>query len=234
MHDRAAGEVECAPLPDETGGGAHRPGLVRRGVGIGPRPVPHHVRDRAVTEGEPDDEEQQHGGELHALHDRAQDQAAGNRGEGRLERDVDQLVQRCVLAERRCHGEALRGGVEGSLEEQAAESADDRVTLGERQRISVDAPQHGDQREAHEHLHQHRQHVLGAHQAAVEQPQRRHRHQQHERGGGEHPGGVALVRHGGVGCPGEGGRECCEHTHRSAHAHGLSRQFTEGRIRSIA
>jgi hypothetical protein len=48
MHDRAAGEVERAPLPDETGGGVHRLGLVRRGIGIRPRPVPHHARDRAL------------------------------------------------------------------------------------------------------------------------------------------------------------------------------------------
>ena len=44
-----------------------------------------------------------------------------------------------------------------------------------------------------EHLHQHRQHVLGAHQAAVEQGKAGDRHQQHQHGRRQHPGDVALV-----------------------------------------
>ena len=56
-------------------------------------------------------------------------------------------------------------------EEQLREAADEGVqaaAVGEGERIAVDDPEDGDQREADEHLHQHGKHVLGAHQAAVE------------------------------------------------------------------
>jgi hypothetical protein len=45
----------------------------------------------------------------------------------------------------------------------------------------------------HRALHQHRQHVLGAHQAAVEQRQTGQDHEQDEDGRHQHPGDVALV-----------------------------------------
>ena len=42
-------------------------------------------------------------------------------------------------------------------------------------------------------MHERREHVLRAHQAAVEEGEAGDRHHQHERGAGEHPGGVAGV-----------------------------------------
>src|SRR5207248_7010402 len=53
------------------------------------------------------------------------------------------------------------------------------------------------QREHDEHLHQHRQRVLRAHHAAVEERERWHAHHQHQGRRGEHPGDVALVGCGG-------------------------------------
>src|SRR5690606_19594357 len=44
-----------------------------------------------------------------------------------------------------------------------------------------------------ENLGQHRKHVLGAQQAAIEQRKARNDHGQHQYGGHEHPGGVAAV-----------------------------------------
>ena len=64
---------------------------------------------------------------------------------------------------------------------------------GEGQRVAVDHPEDGDHAEAGEDLHQHREHVLGAHEAAVEQREARDGHQDDEDGRDQHPGGVALV-----------------------------------------
>ena len=87
-------------------------------------------------------------------------------------------------------------------------SSEPRISAfaAEGQAVAVYRPQHGDQREHHQHLHQHREHVLGAHQAAVEQRQTGHRHEDYQQRRHQHPGHVALVDGGHDGrC---GGR-CC-------------------------
>jgi hypothetical protein len=127
----------------------------------------------------------------------ADDQAAGDGREGRLEDDEHDLGDHHALAEGGCVGIDAGHRVEHALQEQPVEAADEGVALGEGQAGAVDDPQHGDEREGDEHLHQHRQHVLAAHQAAVEQGQGRNAHQDHQRGADQHPGGVALVGHGG-------------------------------------
>ena len=90
VHDGAAGEVERAHLLDVSGvgddfgelrGGRLPGGIIRGGrerfrgginrVGAGP--VPDHVRDREVDEGDPERDEQHHRRELHALGERADD-----------------------------------------------------------------------------------------------------------------------------------------------------------------
>jgi hypothetical protein len=73
------------------------------------------------------------------------------------------------------------------------EVADDQSLAAEGQAVAVDGPQHADQREHDHHLHQHRQHVLAAHQAAVEQRQAGQGHEDDEQRGRHHPGHVALV-----------------------------------------
>jgi hypothetical protein len=61
-------------------------------------------------------------------------------------------------------------GVKNSFQEDLVEHAEEALpTFSERQRVAIHHPQHADQREGHEYLHQHREHVLGAHQAAIEE-----------------------------------------------------------------
>ena len=73
MHDRAAGKVQSSPLPDEAGLAVHLVDDLGRGVGVRAHPEPDHVRDRRVAEREPQDDEHEHGRELGALGDRAED-----------------------------------------------------------------------------------------------------------------------------------------------------------------
>ena len=80
-----------------------------------------------------------------------------------------------------------------SGQEQPGQAAEERAALGEREAVAVDRPQHDDEREDDEHLHQHRQHVLRADEPAVEQREARDRHHDHEHRGDDHPRVVALI-----------------------------------------
>ena len=64
---------------------------------------------------------------------------------------------------------------------------------GEGEAVAVKRPEDGYDAYGVEHLHQHREHVLGAHEAAIEQRKAGDRHQQHQHRRRQHPGVVALV-----------------------------------------
>ena len=66
----------------------------------------------------------------------------------------------------------------------------------EGERVADERPRDGRDRDRGDAHHERVERVLRAHEARVEEPERR-RHQQHQRGGGEHPGGVAGVDLGG-------------------------------------
>ncbi|MGY3354411.1 hypothetical protein ACVWZK_001074 [Bradyrhizobium sp. GM0.4] len=81
------------------------------------------------------------------------------------------------------------------------EAADEVGTAGEGEAVAVHGPDHGDDADGVEHLHQDGEHVLGTDEAAVEQREAGDRHQQHEHCRCQHPGVVSLVdRWLGVGC----------------------------------
>ena len=81
---------------------------------------------------------------------------------------------------------------------QVSESPDPAVPVAaEGQRVAVDGPDHAHQAHQEDALHHHAQHVLLAHQPAVEQGQSGAGHHQHQRRGGQHPGVVALVHRAG-------------------------------------
>ena len=70
-----------------------------------------------------------------------------------------------------------------ALQEDLGEATDDLVPVaaaGERHRIAPGEPDQRRDADDGQHLHQHRQHVLGADQAAIEERKRRNRHHQHE------------------------------------------------------
>ena len=78
-------------------------------------------------------------------------------------------------------------------QEGLGEAADEVGAAGEGEAVAVERPDHGDDADGVEHLHQHREHVLGADQAAIEQRKARDGHQQHQHRRCQHPGVVALV-----------------------------------------
>ena len=163
------------------------------GISIRTRPVPHHMSQWDIGEGEPDHREEQHGGELDALGERPHDKAAGDGSKGPLEHHIDQLADPDPLAEG--GGDGVRGY---TLEQHLAEGAVEIAPLGKGQRIAVDHPEHTDEAEQGKDLHQHAQHVFGPYQTTVEEGQTGDRHQDHQRRREQHPGVVTLVDcHGG-------------------------------------
>ena len=229
VHDRATREVERANAVHPRGGTAREPadgagdfielrlrgglgGFVGSGGGqrlggggdvIGSGDGPDPVRDGEVDERHPEEHEQHHGRELHALGEGADDQRGRDHREGHLEHHVGEFRNDDAVRE----GRDDRVGVH-ALQEGLTEAADvgdhAAARVAEGDRIAVENPEnahHGDDR--HD-LREHRQHVLGADQTAVEQREAGNGHHQNEQRGDKHPSRVALVRHGSGG--GSGGR----------------------------
>ena len=68
-----------------------------------------------------------------------------------------------------------------------------RAAVAESEPVAAEQPQHAHDAGDREALHEHREHVLGADEPGVERREPRQRHEEHERGGGEQPGGVPGI-----------------------------------------
>ncbi|ENN84882.1 hypothetical protein RHSP_42204 [Rhizobium freirei PRF 81] len=173
VNDGAACEVE----------GAH---LEQHAVGI-----PDHMGDREVDEGRPQRAEEHGCAEFDAFGKSADDQGRRNGGESHLEQHEDEFRNDDALGESRRRGRG-RDAREEHLRRAAPIGAG---AAAEGEGIAIDDPEEHHDRADHGALHQDGKHVLRAHEAAIEQRKTRHEHEQHEDGGDEHEGGVALVRH---------------------------------------
>ena len=161
MHDRAAGEVERGDTVPPWQAAVEQPAL-----------APDHVGQRAVDDQQPEDREEQHRAELHALGVRAADQ-----------RRRDDREHAAGRPSRSCAGWSAaysHGASPTSSKEREAESADEWVAVVERQAVADDRPDDADDGHQDEALHHRRQDVLAADQAAVEQRQARAGHHQHQ------------------------------------------------------
>ena len=177
MHDEAACEV------------AHT--LFEQPAARSPDPMAH----RRIDEQHPRRREQQHETEPCALRIGADDQRWRDDREGHLEHEEYGLGDRAGLA---LGGDAIEEGLVEPTPETIGRSA-----ITERNRVTHEVPQQRHQAGDGHALAEHREHVLRLHKAAIEQRQRRQGHQQHERSGGEDPGGVARIGLGKGGGRGE-------------------------------
>ena len=210
VHHGAAGEVKRAGLPDVAGLGIHAVDHLFAGVGVWAHPKPNHVRDWRIAEGEPQGHEGQHGRELHALGKGADDQAGGDTGKRSLVGGKQDFRNDHALAEGGSVGKSAGRVVPDAFHEQPVKAAEKCAAFGKRQAVAIHKPQHHDEREGHHDLHQHRQHVLGAHQPAIKQRQAGHRHHDDQQRADHHPGVIALVGNRRRRCCGCGGcRRCC-------------------------
>ncbi|MCY1448367.1 hypothetical protein D9M71_650290 [compost metagenome] len=162
--------------------------------------------DRRIDQGEPDGHEDQHGGELHALGEGTDDQRRGDDRESHLEGDEHRLgEQRCRAGEARWRD---------TRKERLAHAAEERVEVDdallhargvERDAVAINDPQDADQTGNGEALHHHGKNVFRPNHAAVEQREAGNGHEQHQRGGGQHPGRVTAIQHNLVGGHGQAG-----------------------------
>ncbi len=155
VHHRTTREVQRTFLEQPAGGCCCSSGSISIGVGIRTRPEPDHVCNRQVSEGEPQGRKQQHGSELHAFSKSTHNQSHGDGGESGLEGDESKLLDDNALAESGGIGDSAGYRIKDAFQQHTVETADERVARGERQRVTVNRPQHGDQREDAEHLHEH-------------------------------------------------------------------------------
>ncbi len=150
------------------------------------------MRDRRVDEDRPQADEPQHGREFHSLGKCAGDQGRRDDGERHLKADVHAFGngrgQRIGIADA-----ALADVAQDVLEEHPIEPADERRAGAKRHAVGQDSEQDGDETSNREARHHGVANILLAHHAAVEQPEARDRHHQHQRDGCQHPRGVAGI-----------------------------------------
>ena len=219
VNHRAACEVESAPAEDETcvsldlfelglgdgpcrvvSGCSHSLGCVADGIRAAP--VPDHVRDGEVDQRDPERHENQQRREFDALGEGTDDQRRRDAGEGHLEGHVNIFGNDDAIREG--GDRRLRRDADEESLGQAAHIIVQASAIRKGERIAEHDPEDRDKRNDHEDLAQDRQHVLRAHQTAIEQGQARNRHHQDEQGGDNHPGGIALVGNGCSRCLGQG------------------------------
>ena len=152
-----------------------------------PAAAPDPVRDRAVHDDGPQADEGHIGREAHAPDDGAGNQGRGDDREGGLVGHEQQM------------GDAAPGLEADAAQEKVRRVADPVRAGGKRERVADDRPQHADEPERDDAHHHRVQDVLGAHQAAVEERQRRC-HEQHERCGSEHPCCISRANHAVISC----------------------------------
>ena len=185
VNDNSAGKVHDAQLAE-------------------PAAAPGHVADRQVDHDEPESREEHHREEFHALDKGADHQRRGDDREGHLEGAEEGLGNLCI---------GVNGIPCAAAKQDLRQAAEKRVPITERHAVAEDHPEHRDQRSHREAVHEHREHVLGSHQAAVEERQGRDRHEEYQRRRDQDPGGVSAVSfrdRDGVGCQ----QGACQETHQ--------------------
>jgi hypothetical protein len=173
-----------------------------------PAAAPHPMCHGQIDDHEPQRAEQQHRAESDALRECADDQCRRDDREGELEHHEHGLRYR-----------AADGADFYPAQPGFRQTPDEIPAFGERDGVAEDQPKHGYDAAQREALHQHREHVAAADEAAVEQREPRQGHHQHERRRRKQPRGVARI---GLLCESQRGREA-----QSEHERQLRRYFNE-------
>ncbi len=158
---------------------------------------PHPVGKRIIDQGGPEQDEQAVGGELDPLGQGAGDQGHGDHGEHALD-TWRRRTRGCrpgsahVLEEGVDRGAVLEG--DQAVEHRLAEVADQAAAgIGaEGEGVADHRPLHADDPHGDKGMHHGGEDVLGADHAAVEEGQAGD-HEQDQRRGDQHPGGVAGI-----------------------------------------
>ena len=145
VNNGTASEVKRAPLPDQASFASQLVNHFFGSVSVRTHPEPDHVCNGQVAESEPQSHEQQDCGELDALCKCTHDQGAGDPCECGLEACKRDFRNDHAFAERCGIGKCARCVVPDAVHEQAIEATNVGIAFSERQAVTVDEPQNGDQ-----------------------------------------------------------------------------------------
>jgi hypothetical protein len=148
------------------------------------------VRDRRVDEHRPEEREDDETREALPLGEGAGDQGRRDRGEHQLERGEEDERDRRAVDRRRGEADVHEPGEIEPADE--PRNAKDVGVRREREREADQDPDDADEGQPKEAVHDRREDVLAPDEAAVEQGEAGQHHHD-ERGGDQHPGGVAAV-----------------------------------------
>jgi hypothetical protein len=183
VHHSTAREIEAGETPAQRG--VEQAAL-----------APDHVGHGAVDNQRPQNHEQQHGPEFHALGKCAGDERGRDDGEHQLvdHEGLERDGRRIVAVGLRTH----------APQEDVVQATDEAVAGAEGEAVADNGPKDRNHGHHGKTLDHGSEDVLFAHQAAVEEREARSGHHQHECGAGEHPGVVS----GGFGIGGGGFQFC--------------------------
>jgi hypothetical protein len=142
-----------------------------------PAAAPDPMRDRRVHEERPQRDEREIRSEPHPLDHGPRDQGCGDDGKGALVRHEEDVGDRPLRLD------------PDATQEQVRHPTEERVSFGEGETIGGERPYDAHQAQGGEAHHHGIERVLGPDQTAVEEREGRC-HQQHQRGGHQHPGGI--------------------------------------------
>ena len=103
MNHGTTGKIDCPFLKKKACGSPCFQGGIRIRVGVRTGPVPYHMGNGQVGEGEPQGNKGQNCGKFHTLGESAEDQGRSDGREGGLKKDIDQFGDNDTLRESGSH-----------------------------------------------------------------------------------------------------------------------------------
>lgn len=147
--------------------------------------APHHVGQRQIDEGAPEQHKQHPGTEIHPLHHRSGDQCRRDDREGELEEGHRTVAELTIAIGRRPVAQP------GPLKA-ADEGCQRPASRRKGEAVAEQNPEHADQPHGRKAHHHGVEHIAAAHKAGIEEGQRR-RHHQHQRCTDQHEAVVRRV-----------------------------------------
>ena len=143
---------------------------------------PYPVNNRRIDEDKPQGAEEHHRREVHPLHESADNQPGSDDRDGHVDHD-----------EHDSRNAAFHAVSGNNLREKDTQVTDPGIVTFKSEALDADDPEKRSQAGQFETVHQHREQVLCAHEATVEQGEPRKGHQKNQDGANDHQGGIARI-----------------------------------------
>ena len=151
--------------------------------------MPDAIAAGNIDQQAPENTEDHDGGETHAFRESTDEEPWSDEEEHHL------------VGKMREHGNggriAARSGVRrDAIQKRMLQAANESIAIGKRQAVSAGQPEQAHDTCQSKALHEKGQDVLGFHQSRIEQSEAGNHHEEDQRGGCQHPRGVAGINRG--------------------------------------